>query len=119
MALIRHYLFEMLTAPLNKCHDGRHERLARFRQRILHTGRDLREHLTMDEVALLQTFQRLREHLLGTVRHQTADLIETQDTRLTPVEHEEHQHRPLVAEATYHLPDGTGQILSFDICHNL
>ena len=108
MALIRHYLFEMLTAPLNKCHDGRHERLARFRQRILHTGRDLREHLTMDEVALLQTFQRLREHLLGTVRHQTANFIETQDARLASVKHKEHQHRPLVAETTDNLPYWTG-----------
>ena len=109
----------MLTPPLYQSHDGRHERLARFRQRVLHTGRDLREHLTMDEMALLQTFQRLREHLLGTVRHQTANLIETQDTRLAPVEYEDHQHLPLVTEAPYHLPDGTGQVLFFDICHNL
>ena len=73
----------------------------------------------MDEVALLQTFQRLREHLVGTVRHQTADFVETQYTRLAPVEHEEHQHRPLVTEATHHLPDGTGQVLRFNICHNI
>ena len=56
--------------------------------------------------------------LLGTVRHQTAYLIETQDARLAPVKHEEHQHRPLVAEATDYISDWTSQIFCFYICHN-
>ena len=75
--------------------------------------------LTMNKVTLLQILQCLREHLLGTVRHQPTDFIEAQYTRhsrplvayplpFAGVKHIENQHRPLVTETTHYLPDRTG-----------
>ena len=72
----------------------------------------------MHKMALLQVLQSLREHLLGAVRHQTTNLIETQNARFAVVKHEEYEHRPLVAETTDHIPDWTSQIFRFYICHN-
>ena len=37
----------------------------------------------MHQMALLQILQRLREHLLGTVRHETTQFIETHHSALT------------------------------------
>ena len=65
--------------------------------------------------ALLQILQRLRKHLLRAVRHQTADLVKAQYTRLAGVKHVEHQHGPLVTKTTHYLPDRTGQVLCFNI----
>ena len=73
----------------------------------------------MNKVTLLQILQCLREHLLGTVRHQPTDFIEAQYARhsrplvayplpFASVKHIEHQHRPLVTETTHYLPDRTG-----------
>ena len=66
-------------------------------------GRNFWIDLTMDKVTLLQILQRLREHLLRTVSHQATHFIKTEDARLADVELIEHQHRPLVAKATYHI----------------
>ena len=102
----------MLLAPGYQGREGGHQRLTRVGQRIFYTRRYLRKHLAMHQMAPLQVLQRLREHLLRTVCHQLPDFVETQHARLALVEHEEHQHRPLVAETTDDLPDGTGQIFN-------
>ena len=116
--LICYHFIEMFLAPSYQSRERWHQRFACLCQGILHPGRNLRIDLTMNEMTLLQILQRLREHLLGAVRHQATNLIKPQYTRLAGVEHIEHQHRPLVAKTTHYLPDGTGQILCFDICHN-
>ena len=115
---IGYHFIEMLLAPGYQSRERWHQRFACLCQGILHSGRYLWIDLTMNEMTLLQILQRLREHLLGTVRHQTADLIETQYASLAGVKHIEHQHGPLVAETTHYLPDWTSQILCFNICHN-
>ncbi len=106
--LICYHFIEMLLAPSYQSRKCWHQRFACLCQGILHSGRDLRIDLTMYQVALLQILQRLREHLLRTVRHQTTDLIKAQYTRLAGVKQIEHQHRPLVTETTHYLPDRTG-----------
>ena len=105
---IGYHFIEMFLAPSYQSRKCWHQRFACLCQGILHSGRDLRIDLTMYQVALLQILQRLREHLLGTVRHQTTALIKAQYTRLAGVKHIEHQHRPLVAKTTHYLPDRTG-----------
>ena len=85
--LICYHFIEMLLAPDYQRCECRHQRFASLCQGILHPGRNLRIDLTMNEVTLFQILQRLREHLLGTVRHQTTDLIKAQYTRLAGVEH--------------------------------
>ena len=116
--LICYHFIEMLLAPDYQRCECRHQRFAYISQGILHSWWYLWIDLTMNKVTLLQILQRLREHLLGAVRHQATDLIEAQYAGLAGVKHIEHQHRPLVTETTHYLPDRTGQILCFDICHN-
>ena len=82
----------MLLAPGDKGGEGWHERLADVGQGILYAGRNFRIDLAMDKVALLQVLQRLRKHLLRTVRHQATHLIETKDASLADVQLIEHQH---------------------------
>ena len=108
----------MLLAPLHERDDGGHQRDARVGEGIFHARWHFGIHLPVYQVALLQVFQGLGKHLLGTVRHQVSQFIEAQHARLACVEHKEHQHRPLVAKATYHLPYGTVQITCLNICHN-
>ena len=93
----------MLLAPGDKGGEGWHERLADVGQRIFYSGRNFWIDLAMDEVALLQILQRLREHLLGTVCHQTTHLIKTEDASLADMELIKHYPRPLIAKATYHI----------------
>ena len=106
--LICYHFREMLLSPGYQSRKCRHQRFACVCQGILHSGRNLRIDLTMNKVTLLQVLQRLREHLLGTIRHQSADLVKAQYTRLASVKHIEHQYGPLVAETTHYLPDRTG-----------
>ena len=87
---IGYHFIEMLLAPGYQSRECRHQRFACISKGILHSGRNLWEHLTMNEVALLQILQCLREHLLGTVSHQTTDLIKAQYARLACVKHVEH-----------------------------
>lgn len=85
-ASICHNIAEMLLAPIDEGIDSGHQRLARVGQGILYTRWYLWKHFPMYQVTLLQTLQCLREHLLRTVGHQTAHLVEPQHARLTPVE---------------------------------
>ena len=73
--LICYHFIEMLFAPDYQSCECRHQRFACLCQGILHSGRNLWINLTMNKVTLFQILQCLREHLLGTVRHQTAYLI--------------------------------------------
>ena len=116
--LICYHFIEMLLAPSYQSRKCWHQRFACLCQGILHSGWNLRIDLTMNEMALLQILQRLRKHLLRTIRHQTTDLVKAQYTSLAGVKHVEHQHGPLITKTTHYLPDRTGQILCFDICHN-
>ena len=68
---IGYHFIEMFLAPGYKSCECRHKWFACISQGILHSRRNLWIDLTMYQVALLQILQRLREHLLGTVRHQT------------------------------------------------
>ena len=74
--LICHHITEMFLAPGDEGCKGWHKRLADFGQGILYTGWNLWIYLAMDEVALLQVLQCLREHLLGTVSHVTVQFVE-------------------------------------------
>jgi len=82
----------MLLPPGYQGGEGWHERLADVGQGIFYAGRNFWIDLAMDKVTLLQVLERLREHLLRTVRHQAAHLVEAQYTS---------HSRPLVA---YPLP---------------
>ena len=115
--LICYHFIEMLLAPSYQSRKCWHQRFACLCQGILHSGWNLRIDLTMNEMALLQILQRLRKHLLRTIRHQTTDLVKAQYTSLAGVKHVEHQHGPLVTETTHYLPDWTSQVLCFNICH--
>ena len=116
--LICYHFIEMLLAPSYQSRKCWHQRFACLCQGILHSGRNLRIDLTMNEMTLHQILQRLRKHLLGTVCHQATHLIETKDASLANVELIKHQHWPLVAKATYHITYRTSQILCLYICHN-
>ena len=96
LMLICYHFIEMLFAPGYQSRKCWHQRFASLCQGILHSGRNLWIDLTMNEMALLQILQRLREHLLRTVRHQTTNLIEAQYTRLAGVEHVKHHMKMLV-----------------------
>ena len=68
----------MLQRPANKGRDVRHEGLTAGGEAVLHPRRHFGINLPADETDLLQTFERLREHLLGAVCHLAVQLIETQ-----------------------------------------
>ena len=108
MRLVRYYFIEMFLAPINEGREDWHQGAACFRQRILYPWWHLWKNFTMHQMALLQTLQCLGKHLLGTVRHETAHLVETQHTRLAPVQQKQNKQRPLVAKTADDLPDGTG-----------
>ena len=108
MFSIRYHLIEMLLAPVNESHEDRHQGAARLCQRILHPRGNLWINFTMHQMALLQVLQCLREHLLGTIRHETAHLVEAQHARIASVQQKQHKQRPLIAKTTHYLPDRTG-----------
>ena len=90
--LISHHIAKVFLAPCDEGGESWHERLADVGQGIFYAGRNLWIDLTMNKVALLQVLQRLRKHLLRTVRHQATHLIETKDASLANVELIKHQH---------------------------
>ena len=89
---IGYHFIEMLLAPVDEVSEDWHQGAACLSQRILHPWGNLWINLAMHQMTLLQILQCLREHLLGTVRHQATDLIEAQYAGLVGVEHIEYQH---------------------------
>ena len=99
----------MLQSPADKGGDMGHEGLSADSKAVLHPRRHFGINLPADETDLLQTFERLGEHLLGAIRHLTVQLIEPQ--RALVVQLVQHQERPLVAELVNHVPYRTVQVL--------
>jgi len=85
-----------------------HEGLTAGGEAVLHSRRHFGINLTADETDLLQTFERLREHLLGAIRHLTVQLIETKCAFV--VQLVQHKQRPFVAEFVNHIPNRTVQV---------
>ena len=99
----------MLQSPADKGGDMGHEGLPADSKAVLHPRRHFGINLTADETDLLQTFERLGEHLLGAIRHLPMQLIETE--RAFVVQLVQHKQRPFVAEFVNHVPNRTVQVL--------
>ena len=61
--------------PVNKGLKMRHQAFARFGERIFHSGRHLGIKLPANQVQLLQTLERLRQHLLRAVGHVAMEAV--------------------------------------------
>ena len=103
------HLFEMFKCPADEGGDMGHEGLPADSKAVLHPRRHFGINLTADETDLLQTFERLGEHLLGAIRHLAVQLIETK--RAFVVQLVQHKQRPFVAEFVNHVPNRTVQVL--------
>ena len=65
----------MRFRPVNKALEVRYKAFARFGERILHSGRHLGIELPANQVQLLQTLERLRQHLLRAVGHVAVEVV--------------------------------------------
>ena len=65
------YLLKMLQRPADEGGDVRHEGLTAGGEAVLHLRRHFGINLPADKPYLFKPFERLREHLLGTIGHIT------------------------------------------------
>ena len=106
------HFVEVFLRPVYHVGYCRHQRLPCVCERIVYSRRHLRIDLAADEVAFLEAFQCLRQHLLRAVEHQSAQFVEAQDARFAAIEHVEHEQRPLVAETADDMPDRTKHVFA-------
>ncbi len=103
------HLFEMYKCPADEGGDMGHKGLTAGGETIFYAWWHFGIQGATNQTYLLQTFERLREHFLGTIRHLTVQLVETKCAFV--VQLVQHKQRPFVAEFVNHIPNRTVHVL--------